>query len=466
MPVIPKPPISADVADVIGAWAERVDNRSLLMDKFVLHKSWPVVRSEINGDTIKMDDASRWSFIRMTQDGGEYLQREQKNLSRKNGEKERVKEEVVEKLKDCACRKLSPELVEQKLEQSQWFAEVLSQHGAVVVYGELGGRLAINLSDGLIQNAGICLDRHTGLPYIPGAAVKGVTRHVALEHLRAGDLSLADFKVIFGTVDADFKADGKSPGELSSYSNLVPKAERTQKGGVDFLAAYPVDREPRITVDISNVHRPDYYASGDIQDLKKETPRPNTFPTVEIGARFAFCIVPNALAISTELLARVRAFLVEAITIQGIGGKTAAGYGWFKDVTTEIETAARLVREQAAMAREKAAIAAEMAEKEAAQRAERERKAALSPCERILEEWSKSTLKGIVNGIKFVRFDRLEKAEQMAIVESLRVEGVGTEVWALLKAEESNPKRKIKHAPVTVGAIRRFIKSEKLEKLS
>ena len=66
MSIIPKPPISADVADVIGLWAERVENRSLLMDKFVLHKSWPTVCAT-SGSPIKMDDASRWSFIRMAQ---------------------------------------------------------------------------------------------------------------------------------------------------------------------------------------------------------------------------------------------------------------------------------------------------------------------------------------------------------------------------------------------------------------
>lgn len=466
MSVPPKLPIPADVADVVGAWAERVDNRSLLKDKFVLHKSWPVVRSEISGKAIKMDDASRWCFIRMAANGGDYLQHEQNKLARDASKEDAkpentesgIKAELVGRLKACACRRLPTELVRQKLEQAQRLSDALAKQGAAVVYGELRGRLAINLSDSLVQNAGICLDRHTGIPFIPGSAVKGVTRHVALAHLRAGDLSLADFRTMFGSAESDFKVDGKCPGELADCADSVPNGETNLKGGVDFLAAYPVGVEPQIAVDISNVHHPDYYASGKVEDLGKEKPLPNTFPTVEVGARFAFCIAPNSPSVSPERLARARDFLLEAITAHGIGAKTAAGYGWFKDVTAEMEEKARQQRERDEAVRRKAAD-------EAAQSAERERQTALTPCQRILEEWAKSTPKGVANSAKIARFDALGKSEQTAIVEALRGDGLGAEVWAFLKAEEANPKRKVKHAPAAVSAIRRFVKAEKMERL-
>lgn len=478
MPIIPKPPISPDVADIIGAWAERVDNRSLLMDKFVLHKSWPTVYAG-SGSTIKMDDASRWSFIRMAQNGGAYLQRERAKLEREatgrnvspgNKEKAELKARLVGKLEACACRRLPDDLVQQKLNQAQQFARMLSQRGASVVYGELGGRLIVNLSDSLIQNAGICLDRHTGVPYIPGSAVKGVTRHVALDHLRKGNLSITDFMMIFGASEADFMESG----ELSSFADSVEKSKMTQKGGVDFLAAYPVQKEPLIAVDIVNVHRPGYYESGNLEDLAKETPRPNTFPTVEVGARFAFCTVQNAIGVSSELFGRVHDLLVEAITLHGIGGKTGAGYGWFKDVTAEVEAKIeadeRVKREEQEerrrreeeRQREAAALAAE-AERAAALRAERERRAALTPHERILEEWAGVPLKRIAN--KLVHFTNWDRDIRLGIVEVLRTQDIGVEVWKFLKDEESNKKRKCKCAPAIVGAIRNFIKTERLEKL-
>ena len=72
MSIIAKPPIAPDVAEVIGECAEKVESRSLLLDKFVLHKSWPM----------EMDNASRWSFIRMAQNGADFLRRERQSLER------------------------------------------------------------------------------------------------------------------------------------------------------------------------------------------------------------------------------------------------------------------------------------------------------------------------------------------------------------------------------------------------
>ena len=183
MAIIAKPPISPDVAEVIGDCAEKVENRSLLLDKFVLHKSWPQVFLEQSRQPLRMDDASRWSFIRVAQNGGEFLQREIDNCERaargvnaseENRGKARIKGEILHGFKKCACRQLPAALQKQKLEQNLHFAQALMKRPGqtAVVYGELQGRLIVNLSDSLIQSAGICLDRNTGLPYIPGSAVK------------------------------------------------------------------------------------------------------------------------------------------------------------------------------------------------------------------------------------------------------------------------------------------------------
>ncbi len=45
-------PMTADVAAVIGTYGERIQNRSLLLDKFVFHKSWPVAYEE-SGKTVE-----------------------------------------------------------------------------------------------------------------------------------------------------------------------------------------------------------------------------------------------------------------------------------------------------------------------------------------------------------------------------------------------------------------------------
>ena len=460
-----KPPISPDVAGVIGEYAENVENRSLLLDKFVLHKSWPPVFLETTSEPMRMDDASRWSFIRMAQNGEEFLVRETANCDRDaNGrnarpdkqEKAMIKAGILRCLRRCACRRLPGNLSSQKLLQNRQFVQMLSQRPGLttVVYGELQGRLIVNLSDSLIQNAGICLDRNTGLPYIPGSAVKGVARHVALARLRNGEWSIKDFMKVFGSSEADFKAKG----ELEKYAGSVPAEERTLRGGVDFLSARPIT-EPTIVVDISNVHYPEYYRSGRSGDLQKESPKPNTFPAVEKGVRYAFCIVANGMGtVDDKLFSKAREVLVEAITISGIGAKTGAGYGWFKDVTDEVDAEekrkADAEKAKQAEAERKAAEAAAQAEA----RARVERRAALSPRERILEEWAAAAnMKAIVNGRHIAQFGMLSDADKQGVVEALRdPDGIGAKVWAAVKGEF--PKKKQRN-PNSEQEIRGYCKN-------
>jgi len=54
---------------------------------------------------------------------------------------------------------------------------------AKMLYAQLQSRLMVNMAGGVMENAGLCLDRF-GLPYIPGSAVKGCARRAALAALR------------------------------------------------------------------------------------------------------------------------------------------------------------------------------------------------------------------------------------------------------------------------------------------
>lgn len=51
------------------------------------------------------------------------------------------------------------------------------------LHAQLQSRLMVNMAGGVMENAGLCLDRF-GLPYIPGSAVKGCARRTALGALR------------------------------------------------------------------------------------------------------------------------------------------------------------------------------------------------------------------------------------------------------------------------------------------
>ncbi|MBE2205579.1 MAG: type III-B CRISPR module RAMP protein Cmr6 [Chthoniobacterales bacterium] len=329
-------PMTGDVAKLIGPAARHVENRSLLLDKFVFHKRWPVVEEQTRRgrDFVKWDEASRWSFMRIADGAEQILRKEAADKRRKAGGRDvqpenrnryNAEAEIADSL--ATVKWDSKELAALRARHTRHFLGLFRKaYGdrAAVTIGQVEGRLAINLADSLIQNAGICLDRLFGLPYIPGSAVKGVCRHAALAELKlatgAERKSLAALaRAVFGCSkqDADFQPDPSDPSHPSD-----------QKGAVSFLPAYPVN-EARIVVDLTNVHYPDYYRSGRVEDLSKEHPQPNPFPAVEIGARFAFCLVLNGMDQRPEILAAAKRWLEFALTVRGLGAKTAAGYGWF-----------------------------------------------------------------------------------------------------------------------------------------
>lgn len=387
-------PMPGDLAEAIGSAAERVENRSLLLDKFVFHKSWPVAEEETSRgrNVVKWDEASRWSFMRIADGADQILRKEADNKRRRSAGKNTTPENKGRLLEEAKIAETlanthwnTNELSQLRAQHTRRFLRLFQTayaDRAHITIGQLEGRLAINLADNLIQNAGICLDRLFGLPHIPGSAVKGVSRHAALEELKtASDEAKPGlfhaFRAVFGTADNDF-----SDGALRPFRHLLGRLPLDQKGAVSFLPSYPVN-DAHIVVDLTNVHYPDYYRSGQESDQQKEKPKPNPFPAVEMGAQFAFCIVLNGTNNDTTLLDHARRWLENALTVRGLGAKTAAGYGWFSihpEVLVELEeqeASAEAVRTAAAMAAAKA---------ESARQAEASRQAALDPQDRAAEQ--------------------------------------------------------------------------------
>ena len=330
-------PLAGDVAELIGSSAEKIDNRSLLLDKFLFHKNWPTV-TDSRGRDVKWDDASRWSFVRIADGASDLLNKEAGEKRRKargnNVEPDNKERYLAEAAMAESLAKVSwdtKELSNLRARHTRRFLSLFrGAYGdrASICIAQLEGRLAINLADSLIQNAGICLDHLFGLPFIPGSAIKGVCRHAALSEVAEAEGTTQEelfalFCAVFGTSDNDF-----SKGGLQPYRELLHGRPENQKGGIAFLPAYPVN-EARIVVDLTNVHYPEYYRTGREEDLFKEQLRPNPFPVVEVGAQFAFCLVDNGISKSIGLIEAATRWLKTAITVNGLGAKTGAGYGWF-----------------------------------------------------------------------------------------------------------------------------------------
>ena len=195
------------------------------------------------------------------------------------------------------------------------------------IIATLKSRLIVNQAGGILENAGLCLHRHFGYPYIPGSAVKGLARHAAWCEWKAEEDE--DKKLEIAKKIAD--VFGYPTGDKDGLDEFLKPYVKECAGTVCFMAAEPVGRAP-LVMDIVNCHHPKYYRGEQTEATDTENPIPNFFPAVEKGVQFKFQLVPLRNS-SDRNLDFAKKWLVEAITIHGIGAKTAAGYGWFEDNT-------------------------------------------------------------------------------------------------------------------------------------
>ncbi len=433
-------PIAKDVAVVTGSLGEYVENRSLLLEKYSFHKEWGL-------DNIKANDATRWSLMRISEGGDSEIardsrrRRDQSNGRGVHGDKQlRLEDEarLADALANTKCG--SAELSKMRIAHSNQFVGILRRAygtNAAIIVGQLEGRMAINLADSLIQNAGIALDRLFGFPYIPGSAVKGICRHTALEELKSADPAqqkplLEIFVKVFGVSGSDFEN-----GSLSQFSNLVDESRRDIKGAISFLPAYPVN-EARIVVDMTNVHTPDYYQNWQVTDLAKENPKPNPFPTVEKGAQFAFAMVLNGIDMDSSLLARASKWLEKAITENGVGAKTAAGYGWFSLKPNLLE---ELLKKEEEADQQRKQEEENRRKVEAAKDAEKERLAKLTPEQLAMESLMK--LPDHEFAERVIKLLELSDADQKAILLALTTTERKDRLKKWRKSDKPNDKARI-----------------------
>ena len=208
--------------------------------------------------------------------------------------------------------------------------------GAECVWGQLQSRLTVNLAGGILENANICLHPHFGYPYLPGSAVKGIARHAAWcewNKTEEGETKKAiaqRIATVFGYPTND--KDGLD-AELKAMWEKEGKKVQDHAGCVAFLGAFP-DGKANLEVDVLTCHHKDYYGEKKPQATDDENPNVQAFPVVQSGVTFCFPFLPLRNCGEADM-ADTKRWLIEAITVNGAGAKTAAGYGWFKDVTQE-----------------------------------------------------------------------------------------------------------------------------------
>lgn len=170
----------------------------------------------------------------------------------------------------------------------------------------LGGRLAINMSNSVIENAGIALHRHFNIPYIPGSALKGIARHQAwIEWKKAGG---EEKKAI---EDRAKRVFGSAP------ENSRNDEEDNQMGCIGFMPAYASEKW-QLVVDVLTPHGSNDYTN----------PIPCFFVAVEKGSQFSFAL-QKLLKASDEDMAQALEWLNTGLCSNGAGAKNNSGYGWF-----------------------------------------------------------------------------------------------------------------------------------------
>jgi len=190
------------------------------------------------------------------------------------------------------------ELIE--AQRARW-DELAATLGAVTFTARPEWRVIVGLGTNAILGGGMMLHPVFGFPIIPATALKGVCRSYARYAL---ERPAEELDVLFGKVDEE--------GSL--------------RGNLIFLDSLPA-RLPVIERDVINPHFGAYYQDSKTPPANYLTPSPLFFLAVGQASRYRFGVASetgdSALA---ELGAR---WLQETLSTVGVGGKTAAGYGYW-----------------------------------------------------------------------------------------------------------------------------------------
>ncbi len=237
----------------------------------------------------------------------------------------------------------------------------------------------------VLENVGLYAEHVTGLPVIPGTAVKGVIS-------------------TWACWEANQQSGGGFPARAQDWqrtrdkfaSRILGNNEGDAKAGdVSFLGGFPLS-VPTLTLDIVTPHH------------GLPNPLPNPFLAIEAGEEPTLWAFPMIVrrrqgGDAEELLTQAKEWLTDALTHLGIGAKTASGYGRFRklqeaeEVKLATQRAARDAQAKADAEKRRREEDEQRRKVEAAQ-AEARRLAALSPEDRAYEEFKKTIGDGTAAG--------------------------------------------------------------------
>jgi len=170
-----------------------------------------------------------------------------------------------------------------------------------------------------VHEFGVNLNKPWGVPFISGTTLKGlVTSYL----FRNGGEDW--YKSNLGSTKGDY--------QVQLFGGTREEDGQSYIGSVNFNDAwlYPAN-EPWFVEDIINVHHPTYYAGTRLPD-GTENPIPIKIAALSKGLSFFVSIEGDQKEVMF-----VKSVLEKALLEDGIGGKTAVGYGRFEIVPSQEE---------------------------------------------------------------------------------------------------------------------------------
>ena len=186
----------------------------------------------------------------------------------------------------------------------------------------------------------IVLDHTLGIPYIPATSIKGIVRFSHSKQLLFDDVGVFSdtfvkeikdkknsTKLILDEKNKDTHIPLFFGGDAEGQEGQFQNKYRTYRGSISFLDAYPVS-VPEIKTDIINPHYTNYYGDKNNPPGDYEDPIPVNFLIVAPETQFIvrFILDPKSAAYKDQFINVIK----DAFEIEGVGAKTAIGYGRFE----------------------------------------------------------------------------------------------------------------------------------------
>lgn len=271
----------------------------------------------------------------------------------RNGKDDNIlneKGKPIDKIRSDWLRKVVEEIKADDLKPIQkcvlgrWDMQVSQRPGAQIFEMQAIGRLIVGLGGKGALETGITLHYTTGLPYIPGSALKGLCRSYALLTLAAQNgISIVDANGVVNEQGAKCLKDfdeklmaGEIEGKLAQrYRQIFGTQERA--GVCVFHEAVPsrLPKQP-FSLDVMTPHFRGYYEKqGGSPPHDEDSPNPISYLTVSAGTRFVFGVSLLRPDLDPKIAGRAATWLRAALMEMGVGAKTASGSGFFRLIETK-----------------------------------------------------------------------------------------------------------------------------------